>query len=254
MKLIALAFAALVAACATAPAPEAPLLRYIRSNQDGSLPEHIYVYRPDATHLEVGKMVSRCTNAAFVTAELDPERGQPRQLVGGRLAHDGTQQAFAWLTYDPDTRRLRARVPQANIDQNVVIAGEPWLIYDFDLSEINGLNYGRAPARGDFRFAVALIWPEEGATDIFRNLGFMHARYAGEERRLGRDTLRFDVSGGLTGQLWLDRRQGFVVEAAFDQPNHIEYDDFRLVLQSVEANGAEAWTAVRAAHWAGCPA
>jgi len=141
----------------------------------------------------------------------------------------------------------------ANIDEHVAVDGEPWLIYDFDLSEISGLNYGRTPAREDFRFAVALIWPEEGAASPFRNLGFMEARYAGAEPHLGRDTLRFDVSGGLTGQLWLDARQGFVVEARFDQPNHTGYDNFRLVLQDVTVSGAEAWARVRRMHWEGCP-
>lgn len=255
MKHLALCAIALLSACAGSPAPplDAPMLSYIRSNQDGSLPEQIYVYRPDATHLEVGKIVSRCANAAFVTAELDPARGQPSALTGGRIARDGSQDAFAWLTYDVEARQLHARVPMADIDEHVAIDGEPWLIYDFDLSELNGLFYGRPPGREDFRYAVALIWPEEGAASPFRNLGFMEARYAGAEQHLGRETLRFEVSGGLTGQLWLDARQGFVVEARFDQPNHIEYDDFRLVLQDVTVSGEEAWARVRRMHWEGCP-
>ncbi len=215
--------------------------------------EHIYVFRRDAAHLEVGKMVQPCTNAAFVTATLDPARGQPRELVGGRIAPDGSQDAFAWLHYDPEAQRLHASIPAAGIDQDVAIDGEPWLIYDFDLSEISGLNYGRTPTRSDFRFAVALIWPEDGNENIFRNLGFMHARYAGAERRLGRNTLRFAAEGALTGQIWLDARDGFVVEAQFDQPNHPGYENFRLVLQDVSPNGAEAWEQARRQHWENCP-
>lgn len=177
MKQLAFTAAFLLSACATAPAPDAPMLHYVRSNQDGTLPEHIYVYRPDATHLEVGKIVTRCTNAAFVTAELDTARGQPNAITGGRIARDGSQDAFAWLTYEAEARRLHARIPMANVDEQVAVDGEPWLLYDFDLSELNGLFYGRAPAREDFRYAVALIWPEDGATSPFRNLGFMEARY-----------------------------------------------------------------------------
>ena len=254
MKPLAIAAAIALSACATTPrAPDAPMFTYLRSNHDGSLPEQIYVYRRDAAHLEVGKIVSRCANAAFVTAELDPARGQPRELVGGRIGRDGSQEAFAWLTYDPAARRLHARVPSAGIDQHVALDGEPWLIYDFDLSEITGLFYGRPPPREDFRFAVALIWPAEDAENVFRNLGFMEARFAGLERHLGRETLRFAVSGGLTGQLWLDARMGHVVEARFDQPNHVGYDDFRLVLQDVTTSGEDAWRRVRRMHWEGCP-
>jgi len=251
MKQLFLAAALLLGACASTPA-QAPLLHYVRSNQDGTMPEHIYVYVAAADRIEVGKMVRPCTNAAFVTAELDRPRGQARALVGGRLARDGAQEAFAWLSYDPETQRLHARVPPAGIDQDVAIAGEPWMMYDFDLADLSGLNYGRAPARVDFRFAIALIWPEDGAEEIFRDLGYMQARFVGVEQRHERQTLRFEVSGGLTGQLWLDARQGFVVEARFDQPNHTGYDNFQLVLLDVAANGAEAWQEVRAQHWENC--
>lgn len=252
-------FAALaLTACASAPAATAPspvgrLYHYVRSNHDGSLPEQIYQYRASETRLEVGKMVSNCTNAAFVTAELDLARGQPRELVGGRLGRDLNQEAFAWLTYDAASRDLHARIPQANIDTRVAVDGEPWIIYDFDLSELNARLAGRAAPREDFRFAVALIWPEEGAASPFRNLGWATARFAGEVRRLNRDAVRFDVSGGLNGQLWLDAREGHVIEARFAEPNHTEYENFRLVLQSVEDDGAASWREARAAHWRDCP-
>jgi hypothetical protein len=256
MKQFAALAALALAACASTPEPASQtgqLLHYIRSNQDGSLPENIHVYRASDTRLEVGKMVRPCTNAAFVTADLDPERRTARQLVGGRIARDGSQDPFAWLTYEQASRRLHASVPSANIDQDVAVDGEPWIIYDFDLSELSALNLANAPVRADFRFAVALIWPEENATDLFRNLGFAEARFVSAERHGGRNALRYDVTGGLTGQLWLDAREGFVIEAVFDQPNHTEYDNFRLVLQSVEANGEAAWRAARTAHWANCP-
>lgn len=251
-------FAALaLTACASAPTatatPVGALYHYVRSNQDGSLPEQIYQYRASETRLEVGKMVSNCTNAAFVTAELDLARGQPRELVGGRLGRDLNQEAFAWLTYDATSRDLHARIPQAGIDTRVAVDGEPWIIYDFDLSELNARLAGRAAPRADFRFAVALIWPEEGAASPFRNLGWADARFVGEERRLDRDAVRFEVRGGLNGQLWLDAREGHVLEASFAEPNHMEYENFRLVLQSVEHDGAASWREARAAHWRDCP-
>lgn len=254
-------FKALLAAfalSACASVPEAPstvgrLYHYVRSNQDGSLPERIYQYRASETRLEVGKMVSDCTNAAFVTAELDLARGQPRELVGGRLGRDLNQEAFAWLTYDPNARQLHARIPRAEIDTRVAVDGEPWIIYDFDLSELNAMRADRAPSREDFRFAVALIWPVEGAASPFRNLGWADARFAAAEQRLDRDAWRFDVTGALNGQLWLDAREGHVLEASFAEPNHLEYANFRLVLQSVEDDGAASWLEARAAHWRDCP-
>jgi hypothetical protein len=260
IRRIVIALAALaLAACASTPAPThtsptiGRLYTYVRSNLDGTAPENIYVYRSGAAELEVGKMVARCTNAAFVTAELDLARRQPLSLVGGRLARDGTQTPFAWLTYDRTAHRLHAQVPSADIDQYVAVDGEPWTIYDFDLADITALNAGRAPAPADFDLAVALIWPVEGSRNPFRNLGRAYFRYAGAEPRLEREALRFEASGGLNGQLWLDAREGHVLEARFAEPNHVGYRDFRLVLRSVEDNAADRWAAARAAHWADCP-
>jgi hypothetical protein len=257
--LMGLALACALAACASAapPSETSPtigrLYHYLRSNQDGSLPEHIYQYRAGAAELEVGKQVEPCTNAAFVTAEMDLDRGQGLSFTGGRLQRDGTQAAFAWLSYDAQTRRLNARVPMANVDQSAAVAGEPYILYDFDLADFNAAHAGRAPAREDFRFAVSLIWPVEGADSVFRDLGWAEARFAAAETHLERPALRFDVSGGLNGALWLDRREGHVLEARFAEPNHTEYSDFRMVLQSVEDDAEASWAAVRAAHWAGCP-
>lgn len=215
--------------------------------------ETIYVYRASATRLEVGKMVDRCTNAAFVTADLDRERRQATRLVGGRIARDGSQEAFAWLDYDPATRQVHAQVPPAGIDTRLAIESEPWIMYDFDLSDISALHGEGPPPRADFSFHTMLIWPEPGASNVFRTLGAAHARFAAAEPHRGQAALRFEVAGALNGRLWLDARQGHVLEARFAEPNHIGYADFQLVLQDVEDNGAAAWAEARAAHWRGCP-
>ena len=251
----ALLDACTLAACAIAPETTSPIGRfyhYVRSNQDGSLPEQIYQYRASETQLEVGKEVERCTNTAYVTAEFDPARGQGVSFTGGRLRRDLEQDPFAFLTYDAATRTLHANVPAMNINEDVSVAGEPYIIYDFDLTDLNARLAGRPAPRENFRFAVALIWPVEGAEDLFRDLGWAEARFVGVEQRHERAQARYEVTGGLNGELWLDPREGHVLEANFAEPNHTEYRDFRLVLQRVDDNGAEAWRAARAAHWEGC--
>ena len=255
MKATALLAALCLSACATASAPEPPvgrLLHYVRSNHDGSMAETIYVYRASATRIEVGKMVDPCTNAAFVSAELDLARGQAMQLVGGRIARDGSQEAFAWLDYDPASGQVHARVPPAGIDTHFAAGGEPWIMYDFDLADINALMGDGPPPRTDFSFGTHLIWMEEGASTPFRTLGQANARFAAGETHLLRPALRFEVSGALNGQVWLDASSGHILEARFAEPNHAGYDNFRLVLQSVQDDGAGAWAEARAAHWRGC--
>lgn len=243
-------------ACASAPHEDhsrvGRLYHYVRSNQDGSEPEHIYQFHASETRLEVGKMVSNCTNAAFVTADLDPVSHQARALVGGRLGHDLSQAPFAWLSYDRQSGRLQASVPAAQIDANVTVAGEPWMLFDFDLADLNAMHAGHPVTEENFRFAVALIWTEEGAPSPLRNLGWAEARLVDTAVHLGRPAAHFHVRGALNGELWLDAQEGHVLEARFSEPNHAEYQDFRLVLHSVEDDGAESWRAARAAHWEGC--
>ncbi|WP_167755704.1 hypothetical protein [Vitreimonas flagellata] len=242
-----------LAACTHAPPPAAQLFHYVRTNSDGSLPEQIWVYRPNDTRVEVVKIVQRCRRAAYVTSDLDLARNQPRALVGGRLARDGSQEPFAWLDYDRQTRSLAARIPSAQLNADITIQHEPWRIYDFDLSELTALNAGRPAPRADFVFNVVLIWPEEGAENPLRDLGLVNARFVGVEEHAGVSAVNYAVSGGLNGDLWLDARSGHVVEARFNEPNHLEYRDFRLVLQSVTRDAADEWREVRLAHWRDCP-
>lgn len=251
--LLALSAALALVACAHAPPPSPALYHYVRTNSDGTLPEQIWVYLPDAAHVEVVKVVQRCRRAAYVTGELDVARNQPRVLIGGRLAEDGSQQAFAWLTYDDATNNVHASVPEAGLEADLTIAHEPWRMYDFDLSDLTALNAGRAPPREDFSFNALVIWPEEGAENPLRDLTLVNARFVGGEDHAGAATVRYAVSGGLNGDLWLDARNGHVVEARFNEPNHLEYRDFRLLLQSVTQDAADEWREVRLSHWRGCP-
>jgi hypothetical protein len=251
--LLALSAALSLVACAHAPPSSQPLYHYVRTNSDGSLPEQIWVYLPDAAHVEVVKVVQRCRRAAYVTGELDVARNQPRALVGGRLAQDGSQEPFAWLTYDVATHTANARVPSADLDADLAIAQGPWRMYDFDLSDLTALNAGRAAPREDFSFNAMVIWPEEGAENPLRDLGAVNARLVGAEEHADAEAVRYAVSGGLNGDLWLDAHNGHVVEARFNEPNHLEYRDFRLVLQSVTTDAADEWREVRLSHWRDCP-
>ncbi|MGE0740149.1 MAG: hypothetical protein AB7O98_02310 [Hyphomonadaceae bacterium] len=254
-----------LAACSATPAaletPRDPVGRvhaYLRSNQDGSLPERVVVYRESATRAAVYKMVERCTNAAYVTAEFDLARGEALRLVGGRLTRESTQDGVATLTLDPEARTLTTHVALPDggeINETLSGVASPWRIYDFDLADLTTLMEGAPAPRGDFVFTVALAWPAETEGPFVTNRGQAHARFDGEELRRQHASLRYQVSGALNGQLWLDAREGYVVEARFDEPNHPGYDDFSLVLEGVveAAEGPAAWAETLAAHWRGCP-
>lgn len=73
---------------------------YVRSDRDGAEAETIHIFRQSRTHIGVAKMRGRCTNAAYVTADLDLEHGYATRLGGGRLRPNAQREEFAVLTYD----------------------------------------------------------------------------------------------------------------------------------------------------------
>lgn len=262
----ALSLAAFAAACSSAPAatpaqsarpadPVGATRFYVRSNQDGSQPERIIVHRETGTRVAVSKQVERCTNAAYVTADFDLTRGEATGLVGGRLTRELTQDGFATIVADLNARSIQIDVPVANVHERLEQVGGPWRIYDFDLADLSVAMEGRPAPTSNFGFFVTLAWPEDTGGPFVTNRGVANAAYVGEEQRQNRATQRFDVSGALNGQLWLDARDGFVVEARFAEPNHPGYDNFALVLQNVVSGeaGRRAWRDALAAHWEGCP-
>jgi hypothetical protein len=253
MKAHALLAVLALSACAAAPAPQAPtILHYLRSNQDGGLPENVWVYRPDATHVEVYKSVERCGNAAFVTATFDPATLQATQLIGGRVAEDGSQEQFAWL--DVRDGAIHARIPATSLEQTIPLGGANWFLYDFDLADLNARMASKPAPRANFALWAALAWPEDGVRDLFRPLGDINASFVGDDVRFGQPALRYEVRGALHGTIWLDADEGHVMEARFAQPNHPGYANYRLTLEGVSHGGEAEWRDRLRSHWADCEA
>ncbi|HEU0310060.1 MAG TPA: hypothetical protein VFR36_02405 [Sphingomicrobium sp.] len=243
---------------AAALAAPSPIYHYIRSNRDGSEPEHVVQYRPTRTTVSVYKWVEKCKTAAYVTAVMSDDLLDARFFVAGKVARDGSQARFGTLALDPRLMTLSADVAPPGgprIQVKHMLRARPFLLYDFDFADLNSFLQEHRP-KSDFSFALPVIWPADDA--VFRDLGMLRARYAGPEERLGRQVVRYDlrVDGptASTGTLWADAAQGFIVEADLGLPNHMEYKDFRLRLEKLEAGSQSAWDALTKSHYAGCPA
>lgn len=243
---------------AAAIATPSPIFHYIRSNRDGSEPEHVVHFRPTRTGIAVYKWVEKCTTAAYVTAEMSDDVRNGRVFFAGKVAKDGSQARFGTITLDPTLMILAADVTPPGGQRIRVrhsLRAVPFLIYDFDFADLNSFLQENRPAT-DFSFALPVIWPSDES--IFRDLGMLRAHYAGPEQHAGRDTLRFDLTvEGATpsaGTLWVDAKDRFIVEAELGLPNHMEYNDFRLKLEKLEAGSASAWVALTKSQYADCPA
>ncbi len=240
----------------TGASPPGTTLAYTRSNQDGTMPEHILVHIVSPTELHVAKMVAPCTDAAYVTAIVDPATHETVQLTGGRLQRDGSQLPQAWLTLDPETRRLAIRLgkPDAPVSETHDAPSAPWRMYDFDLAEF---ALAGPPPKGSFSFGLALALPG-AAPPLVEILGEAHADLLVASKSDSEPYALYTVTGAPFGAdgggvLKLDPLGGHVINARLDRPNHPGYDDFMLVLDAVHRfDGDIFWRQALLAHWKGC--
>lgn len=250
----------LVEAEAAAPDPTGMTLAYIRSNQDGSMPERIVMHVVSPTEVHVAKMVAPCTDAAYVTGVFDPATGEATTLVGGRLTREGTQNPQAFVTLAPETRKLEVRLGDpAAVPAEVHDAPmAPWRIYDFDLAEF-AVAGPRTPQ--DFSFGLVMAWPD-GSLPLLRLLGPAHAKFLYSSDKGAKNHYRVSgvafsdpAIGDRGGELITDATYGHVVEARFGRPNHPGYTNFMLKLSAFTPapEGEAAWREALAAHWRNCP-
>ena len=236
-------------------------LSYIRSNQDGTMPERIVIHIVSPTEAHVAKMVAPCTDAAYVTAIFDPATREATRLVGGRLTRESTQSPQAWVDLVPATRTLEVRLgdPASAPAETHPAPPAPWRIYDFDFGEF-ALFGPREPK--DFTFGFALAWPD-GTTPVLRIPGAVNAKFLYSSDNASKNHFRLSgpaftdpVIGDRGGEIITDARTGHIIEARLGRPNHPGYANFmlKLIEATPPADGPKAWRDALVAHWANCPA
>jgi hypothetical protein len=241
-------------AAPTAPtAPDEPVLHYVRTNDDGTEPEKIVIHRAAGGKVEVFKEQSPCTNAAYVTAQLDQD-GQTRSLVGGRLTRELTQQPFAWLEDTGGRLAVRLAPDAAPVVVEAKVAPR-WVMFDFDFSDLIAAPPPAIRAGKALSFDLPLIRPRDDGMSL-DNLGRLVLEPEQVETVNGMAVRRYRASGAALGDkhgfIWFRVSDGLLADARLPIPNHAEYRDFRLRLQK-EEHGAQAWRAALANHWMGCP-
>ena len=241
------------------PPFQATTWHYERSNADGSEAEQVYVHRAAPDRLAVYKMRERCTGAALVTAEIDPATGEATKLIAGRLTPAAQQRPIGEIAFDPKAATLAMTLTMdgRTVTQTAPVGARPWHLYDYDLATLTIATQARRNPRAGFSFGLALVWPET-PDKMLQWLGRADAKFVRTEQHEGRKTLRFQITGPAFagtggGPLWLDAKDGSIVEAAWRRPNHPGYTDFRLRLKG-RSEGPVAWTRLLERHYEGCPA
>ncbi len=240
-------------------AVEGRIYHYVRSNQDGSGAENVYLYRAAYNRLEIYKSSERCVDAGFVTAWVDSETGNATVIQGGRLMPEARHENFATISYDGAATMLRAEaaLPDRMVRQQVRVTEPIFHLYDADLATLSVQTMGLDDPRQGFSFALPTIWTEPEDGQYVRHLGEANAEFVRAEEYQGTPALRFDVTGSAFGDnggpLWLDAQSGHVLGAQWGIPNRPGMDDFSIRLVETEDSGDAGWQALLTDHFAGCP-
>lgn len=244
----------LTAGCAATSDPMARdghLYEYVRSNRDGSLPETILVYLPSASEVEVVKIVKPCTDAAYVTAIIEPETGSASKLTAGRLKRDGGQRAIGIMQYDPVHQRIEFELaPPGEASGSVEEIGARWHLYDYDFATLVSDAHYRWPLGDSTAFDLVRLMPTEEGSLSFEKLGAVEF-HPGPPHE---GTINYLVAGTGLPEGRLTRRiaDGAVLGITSSERNHLEYEDFALRLVADRTLSPEGWAVRRAAHWKNC--
>jgi len=230
------------AICLVSSVTSLPTYHYVRSNMDGTLPEHI-VFRPAGTHsLEVFKYVQPGTQSALVSCTMTPDLKSPMHLVSWVLQGQA-KKLMATLDYDGDAGYASVFVkPSGSPAESVLLPDASWHIFNMDLASV-ALTLAGAKGRA---VSFSFVEPNaRGFTPAMVTLGTFTLSATGEDTHKGYrcDTwvLKGEALRGKKGTIWMSK-QGFLVEAVVPLPNHEGYKDFRMVLKRTETTTDSEWT------------
>ena len=227
------------------------LYEYVRSNRDGSLPETILIYLPADDEVEVVKIVAPCTDAAYVTARIDPSVGSALRLVAGRLEKDGSQRRIGEMTYDPAERALQFTLgPDGGVAGRLTGVDQPWHLYDFDFASLMSEARFRWPVSDGIGFDLVRLMPTDSGDLKFEDLGRVEIAPQGVID--GEMPYKVDGAGLPEGTMARRIADGAIVSISSSERNHLEYDDFALRLSDDGPMSRQAWLERRQDHWRDC--
>ncbi len=219
-----------------------PTYHYVRSNIDGSMPEHI-VFRPRGRReIDVFKYISPGTRSAYVSCLMTGDLKSPLNLRSWMLDKGG-KSLMATLDYDASGGYASVFVkPSGGPAESVLIPSKSWHIFNMDLASL-ALTLANANRR---TFRLNFVEPNpKSFSPAMVSLGEFALTPSGTTRRHGVDCIRWELSGmplkRKRGSIWMSRRDGYLVEAIIPIPNHEGYSNFRIFLSQKVSMTQAQW-------------
>lgn len=222
---------------------------YLKTNLDGTKPEHISIRVASPTRIESFKFHPGWEPAALVSAEMDWEIFSAVDLESWQTFVTDPKKLAATLRYLPASQAVEVAVPaMGQGPEEMAIPRLPFHIYNFDLASLNfALRHLRDPQAP---FTVGLVDPSfkpEGPAFIYR--GEVEVVYVGEEQRQGVACRKYRIDGpGLDhkgGYIWADKAGEFFRDIEIELPDNPNWETFKFALYKIDQMDTAAWEAFR---------
>jgi hypothetical protein len=220
---------------------------YLKTNIDGTTPEHVSQYVASRERLEAFKFHPKGERAALVIAEMDWSMFSAKRLESWQVFSSGERKLFATLTYLNDEKAAEVNIPSmSKTGEKTAIKYLPFHVYNFDLGSLNFAFRHLVDPKGSFTVGLAdPTFQDQGP--LFKYRGEVTVAYAGEESRQGVRCRKYRIDGaGLEnrgGHIWVNKSKGYIEDMEISLPDNPNWQSFKFRLTGVQQMSRAEWEA-----------
>ena len=220
---------------------------YLKTNIDGTEPEHVSQYVASRERLEAFKFHPKGERAALVIAEMDWTIFSAKRLESWQVYSKGEKKLFATLTYLNAERAAEVSIPSMKkTAEKTAIKHLPFHIYNFDLGSLNFAFRHLVDPRGSFVIGLAdPTFQDEGP--LFGYRGEVEVDYVVDESRQGVRCRKYRIDGaGLEnrgGHIWVNKSKGYIEDMEISLPDNPNWQSFKFRLTGTEQMSRQQWEA-----------
>ena len=220
---------------------------YLKTNIDGTNPEHISQFIHATDKLEAFKFHPQATRAGLVIATMDWRNFSARRLESWQVFKDEKRKLFATLNYNDAEKSVEVAFPGMNkASERTAIKYLPFHVYNFDFGSLNFAFPHLVNPEKSFTIGIAdPTFKDPGVAFAYR--GEATITYVGNERRNNIVCRKYSVGGnGLEnrgGFIWVNKKGGYIEDMEIALPDNPDWTSFKLRLTKVEKMTPQEWEA-----------
>ncbi|HEY8561002.1 MAG TPA: hypothetical protein VIL74_11575 [Pyrinomonadaceae bacterium] len=221
------------------------VLHYVKTNIDGTYPEHVsqYIAAPDV--MESFKFHPKGARAGLVVAEMDWRSFSAKSLRSWQVFAGDERKLFGTILFDAAARRAEVSIPAVKKEPEFVeLKHFPVHLYNFDFGSLNfAFPHLKQPKKP---FVVGVIDPtfKENAA-LVEYKGEVAVSFVGEEKRDKAETRKYKIDGaGLNnrgGFIWVNKKTGWIEDMEIALPDNPDWTSFKFKLLKVEKMNRAEW-------------